>query len=56
MRGQFFGERSTRRSDATPFPSRYLAVTPLAAIMKSSISSLARFFSSDTTLTSAAPS
>ena len=50
---QRLGVRSTRRRDGKPFLSRYLAVTPLAAIMKSSINSFARFFSSGSRLVSA---
>lgn len=40
------GERSTLRSDRKPLRARYRAVTPLAATIRSSISSLARFGSS----------
>ena len=46
MRCQRSGERTTRRSDGKPLPARKRAVTPLAAIMKSSISSRARFLGS----------
>ena len=43
MRSQRSGDCTTRRSDGNPRASRNRAVTPLAAIMRSSISSLARF-------------
>jgi hypothetical protein len=46
MRSQRSGVLRIRRNDGTPLASRYFEVTPLAAIMKSSMSSLARFFSS----------
>ena len=45
MRSQRSGVRRNRRIEGKWFASRKRAVTPLAAIMKSSISSVARFFS-----------
>ena len=56
MRSQRSGERSTRRSDGKPWRSRNCAVATFAAIMKSSISSLAVFFSSGKRSASASPS
>ena len=41
IRSQRLGVRTTRRSDGNFLEARYRAVTPLAAIMKSSIISLA---------------
>jgi hypothetical protein len=44
--GQRSGERKTRRNELRPLLCRKQATTPLEAIMKSSMSSFARFLSS----------
>ena len=46
IRSHRSGVRTTRRIEGDPFDERYRAVAPFAAIMKSSMMSLARFFSS----------
>ena len=56
MRAQRSGERSTRRSEGEPFCSRNCAVVTLAAIMKSSMSCLARFCDSSRRSVTASPS
>ena len=56
IRSQRLGVRTTRRSDGNFLDARYRAVTPLAAIMKSSIMSLARFFLSASKSLSSSPS
>ena len=43
IRSQRVGARTTRRMDGALRDDKYRAVTPLAAIMKSSMMSLARF-------------
>jgi exoribonuclease-2 len=56
IRSQRLGMRTTRRSDVNFLDARYRAVTPLAAIMKSSIISLALFFFSASRSLSSSPS
>lgn len=56
MRSHRFGVRTTRRIDGKPFEERYRAVSPLAAIMKSSIKPLARLLSSARSSVSTSPS